>query len=140
MRGLGRVFNVIENADDVDIPLTSASAITYVCADAGSGDQVATITEVDSTGTESPQALDVDIYPHVGSDVGGTWTAAAEQDDTFDMGGSENPGGTTLDTLVFTITGSQLSDGYDSVNVDVDAGTCVAILHDLTVQRAPANL
>lgn len=139
MRGLGRVFNVVPTASGVTIPLTRASAVSFVCVDAGSGDQVATITQVDSTGVLSEIALDCDIYPHVGPDVGGTWTAAAEQDDTFDMNGT-SPGTATLDTLVFTITGSQLADGYNGVQVTVDAGTCVAIIHDLTVQRKPANL
>lgn len=137
MLGLGRVLNVVAAASGVHIPLDGAAAVTYVCADAGSGDQVATIKESIDGGSE--QALDVDIHPYVGPDVGGTWTAAAEQDDTFDMNGT-SPGSATNDTLVFTIHGSQLSDGFNCVEVAVDAGTCIAILHDLVVQRDPANL
>lgn len=139
MMGLGRVFNVVPTATEVTIPLTRASAVSFVCVDAGSGDQVATITQVDSTAVLNEIALDCDIHPHVGPDVGGTWTAVAEQDDTFDMGASST-GSATNDTLVFTIGGDQLADGYDGVQVSMDAGTCVAIIHDLTVQRAPANL
>jgi hypothetical protein len=42
---------------------------------------------------------------------------------------------------VFTVRASQLSDGYDQVQVTVDAsGTCTAIVHDLAVMRKPANL
>jgi hypothetical protein len=140
MMGLGRVFNVVPTADTITIPLTRASAVSFVCVDAGSGDQVATITQVDSTSVLSEIALNCDIHPHVGPDVGGTWTAAVEQDDTFDMNDDSGPGSATNDTLVFTIGGDQLADGYDGVQVSVDAGTCVAITHDLTVQRAPANL
>lgn len=134
--GLGRVLNVVPTASGVHIPLDAANAITYVCVDAGSGDQVATIKE--STQGADEQALDCNIYPHVGPDIGGTWTADDEQDETFDM--AAGSGSATNDTLVFTITADKLSEGFDCVEVTVDAGTCVAILHDLNVQRAPANL
>ncbi len=59
----------------------------------------------------------------------------AEQDSTVDLGADA-----TNDAMAITVHASQLSDGYDQVQVEVDGGILVAIIHDLTVQRAPANL
>lgn len=132
--GLGRVFNVIPAASGVTVPLTNASAVSFVTYE-DDGSTIATITEVDSTGTNSEQALDVDFEPHKGPGVGGTWTAMAEQDDTVDLGDD-----TTNDAMVLTVHASQLSDGYDGVECTVDGGICIAIIHDLNVQRAAANL
>lgn len=134
MKGLGRVFNVVAAASGVGIPLTQATAVSFVTyLDAGS--QIATITQRDSNAVLSEIALDCDVYPHKGPGVGGTWTAMAEQDDTLDLGDDA-----TNDCMVFTIGGNQLAAGYDTVEVTVDGGICVAVLHDLTVQRKPANL
>lgn len=132
MLGLGRVFNVIPAASGVHIPLTDASAVSFVTFE-DDGSTIATIKESIDGGSE--QALDVDVHPFKGPGVGGTWTAMAEQDDTLDLGDD-----TTNDAMVFTIHASQLSDGFNSVEVTVDGGICVAILHDLNVQRDPANL
>lgn len=134
MKGLGRVFNVVPAASGVSIPMKDCAAVSFVTFE-DDGSTIATITEVDSTGVNSEQALDCDVYPHKAPGVGGTWTAMAEQDDTLDLGGD-----TTNDAMVFTVGANQLSDGYDAVQVTVDGGICIAILHDLNVQRKPANL
>lgn len=132
--GLGRVFNVVPAADGVTIPLTRATGVAFVTYE-DDGSTIATITEVDSTGTNSEQALDVDFHPHKAPGVGGTWTAMAEQDDTVDLGDD-----TTNDCMVLHVHAEQLSDGYDGVQCTVDGGICIAIIYDLTVQRKPANL
>ena len=134
MMGLGRLFNVVPAASGVSIPLTRATGVTFITFE-DDGSTIATITEVDSTGTNSEQALDVDFEPHKAPGVGGTWTAMAEQDDTVDLGDD-----TTNDAMHLYVHADQLSDGYDSVQCTVDGGICIAIIHDLTVQRAPANL
>src|SRR3546814_14427228 len=67
---------------------------------------------------------DLVSYAYVGPDVGGTWTQdgdAVFADNTFDLSDE-----TTNDTGVFTVRASQLSDGYDQVQVTVDTGTCTA--------------
>jgi hypothetical protein len=131
-RGLGRVFNVIAAASGVHIPLTRATAVSFVTyLDAGT--QVATIKE--SIGGASEQALDCDVYPHKAPGIGGTWTAMAEQDDTLSLATDA-----TNDCMVFTVGAGQLSDGFDSVEVTVDGGICIAFVHDLVEQRKPANL
>lgn len=132
MKGLGRVFNVVAAASGVHIPLTSVTAVTFVTfLDAGT--QVATIKQ--SIDGASEAVLDCDVYPHKGPGVGGTWTAMAEQDDTLDLSTDA-----TNDCMVFTVDAAQLSAGFNCVEVTVGSGICVAILHDLAVQRTPANL
>jgi hypothetical protein len=147
--GLGRVFNVIKTASGLNIPLTNYEAVSFVFGDAGTGAAIATVTQTDSTGVNSE--IDLNVFTvagvegsngvsraYVGPDVGGTWLedgAAVFTDNTFDLSDE-----TTNDTGVFTIVGSQLSDGYDQVQVTVDTGLCFAILHDLKVQRKPTNL
>jgi len=132
MRGLGRVFNVIPSASGVHIPLTHANAVSFVTYE-DDGTTIATIKE--SIDGQSEQALDCDVYPHKAPGIGGTWTAMAEQDDTLALGGDA-----TNDCMVFTVGADQLSDGYNCVEVTVDGGILVAIVHDLTQQRKPANL
>lgn len=143
--GLGRVLNVVYTSSGLNIPLTRATCVTFVCVDAGSGDQTATITETDSRGVLGEQAIGAGkaggtaglvFRPFNGPDVGGTWTANAEHA----AGVITNGGGATNDTLVFTVKAEQLTPGYDQVQVTVNEGTCVAIIHDLLVQRKPSNL
>lgn len=134
MLGLGRVFNVIPAASGVTVYLTRASAVSFVTFE-DDGSTIATMTEVDSTGTNVEQALDTVFQPYKGPGVGGTWTAMAEQDDTVDLADD-----TANDCMVLTVHHSQLSDGYDGVQCTVDGGICIAIIHDLTIQRKPANL
>lgn len=131
MKALGRVLNVVSEASGVHIPLKNAGAITYVSFVAA-GTNTATIKS--SIDGASEAALDCDVYPHKGPGIGGTWTAMAEQDDTLTNNDATN------DCMVFTIDAAQLPDGHNCVEVTVDAGTCVAILTDLHVQRKPSNL
>lgn len=131
MRGLGRVFNVVPEASGVHIPLKQGTAVSYVTFVAA-GNNTATIKE--SIQGASEQALDCDVYPHKAPGIGGTWTAMAEQDDTLTNADATN------DAMCFTVGADQLSAGFDCVEVTVDSGTCIAIIHDLTVRRAPANL
>ena len=132
MKGLGRVYNVVAAASGVHIPLTNATAVSFVTfLDAGT--QIATIKE--SIDGASEQALNCDVYPHKGPGVGGTWTAMAEQDDTLDLGTDA-----VNDCMVFTVDAAQLSDGFNCVEVTVSGGICVAVIHDLAQSRKPANL
>jgi len=132
--GLGRLFNVLTAASGITIPLTRASAVSFFSFEAA-GAVIMTVTEVDSTAVNSEQALDVDFEPHKCPAVGGTWTAMTEQDSTVDLGDDA-----TNDMMHITVHASQLSDGYDGVQVTADVGILTAIIHDLTVQRTPANL
>lgn len=142
--GLGRVFNIVYSASGLDIPLTKAAAVTFVSfLDAGT--QALTFTQTDSTGVlpeidldifnQSPDNLGSRIY--AGPAVGGTWV---EKDDGSDANTYDNTTDATNDTVVITVRAEQLSDGYDRVQCTAATGTCVAILHELAVQRKPGNL
>ena len=68
--------------------------------------------------------------------IGGTWTevtqtAAATYDHSTDA---------TNDCIAIYVGADQLSAGYDSLEMTSGTGTCVAIIHDLVIQRNPANL
>lgn len=132
MKGLGRVFNVVPAASGVHIPLTAGTAVSFVTYE-DDGSTIATIKE--SISGASEQALDCDVYPHKAPGIGGTWTAMAEQDDTLDLGDD-----TTNDAMCFTVDAAQLSAGFNCVEVTVDGGICIAIVHDLVNQRRPSLL
>lgn len=132
MKGLGRVFNVIPAASGVHIPLRGGTAVSFVTFE-DDGTTIATIKSSISGASEA--ALDCNVSPHKAPGIGGTWTAMAEQDDTLALGTDA-----TNDAMVFTVDAAQLPDGHNCVEVTVDGGILVAIVHDLVVQRAPANL
>lgn len=135
MKGLGRVLNVVGNASGVGIKLKDATAVTFVTYESD-GSTIATITQRDSSGVNGEVPLVCSAYPHKAPGAGGTWTAmsntAASSIDLDDD--------TTNNCMVFTVDATMLADGYDTVEVTTDGGSCVAILHDLTVQRKPTNL
>ena len=134
MMGLGRTHNVLTAASTITIPLVNYGAVEFYSFEAD-GTTIMTVTELDSTGVESEQNLDVDFEPHKCPGVGGSWTAMAEQDNTVDLGGDS-----TNDMLFIVVHATQLSDGYDSVKVTASVGILTAVLIDPAVQRAPANL
>lgn len=133
MDGLGRVFNVIPAASGVHIPLTNATAVSFVTYE-DDGSTILTLKE--SINGQSEQDLPVIDHYHKAPGVGGTWTlvtqAAAASLDLSDD--------TVNDATVITVSADQLSDGYNCVEATVDGGICVAIVHDLTQRRKPTNL
>lgn len=142
--GLGRIFNVIHQASGLDVPLTRASAVSFVSfLDAGT--QTLTFTQTDSRGVNSE--IDLNIFSqdpdnlgsrvHAGPGVGGTWV---EKDDGSDANAFNLTTDATNDTLVITVRAEQLADGYDQVQCTAGTGTCIAIIHDLVEQRKPGNL
>ena len=133
MEGLGRVFNVVPEASGVHIPLTHASAVTFVGFEAD-GSTIATLLE--SIDGASEQALAVITTAYKAPGIGGTWTKVTQAAaSTYD-----NADDATNDAWLFTVSGTELSDTFNCVEVTVDGGTCIAIIHDLTMQRTPANL
>lgn len=143
--GLGRVFNVIAAASGVEIPLTQGTCVSYVHVQGGTGTATLDFQQTDSTNVEADADLNIGTQSagsenlgsryYVGPDSGGTWTEKAATDaNTFTLGGATN------DTGVVTVRAEQLADGYDSVKATASAGTLVAIIHELLVQRKPSNL
>lgn len=133
MEGLGRLFNVVHEASGVHIPLTNARGVTFISYLAA-GTQSFTLKESIDGASEQNLAIVEKLYKAPG--VGGTWTkvtqsAAATYDHSTDA---------TNDMIAFYVDASELSDGYNCVEVTAATGTCIAIIHDLTVQRAPERL
>lgn len=142
--GLGRVFNTIYSASGVSVPLTAGTAVTFLSfLDAGtqaltftqtiSGASSASLTLFTFGGTAPSNGTQSKIY--AGPNAGGGWvlkapTAAA----VFTNADATN------DVVAITVRAEQLADGYDSVVCTAATGTCVAIIHDLLVQRRPSNL
>ncbi len=145
MQGLGRVFDVVPIASGAGLSLKNASAVTFVLTGATG---VATLSIATSfAGTYraanffTPAWAPIStVYWNTATDGSAAWakatiTAAA----TFTNG--TTTGLTTSINSVFTVFGSQLPDLYDYIKCTATgSGLCTAILHDLTVQRTPANL
>ena len=125
--GLGRLFNVVHDADGVGIKLVDGTAVTFVSFLAD-GSQTMVLTQRDSTGVKSeidlnvfgldPENLGSRVY--AGPATGGSWTEVTSSSSGNDVDGSD----ATNDTLEATSA----------------TGSVTAILHDLTVQRKPSNL
>jgi len=132
--GLGRLFNVVAQASGVHIPLTNAAGVTFICFE-DDGSQIVTLKE--SIAGASEQNLVIIDKVYKGPGVGGTWTkvtqtAAATYDNSDDG---------TNDAVALYVDAAELSDGFDSVELTNDGGNpVIAIIHDLLVQRDPANL
>jgi len=135
VNGLGRAINVIAVADGVYVPLKDAGAVSFVCY-LDAGDTFTVQEATDAAGTGAVNLATITDYSR-GSGVGGVWTdvtqAAAA---TVVLSGAVNN-----DCAVFTISAEELSAGFTHVKcTSTGAGTVVAVLHDLKVQRTPANL
>ena len=140
MKGLGESFNTVEFASGIHVSLKNASGVTFVCYENG-GAQTIDIKESKAGADETLLEVVTELYASDG--VGGVKTK-----ETTDANGALGTGDgaivkkdtTAFDAASFYIGASELSDLFDSVEVTVDAGTVMAIVHGLLVQRAPENL
>lgn len=137
MEGLGRVFNVIPIAAGRGISVVDAAAITFVTT----ASDTFTLTSSDAfagtynTGTLTTLAGLVNVYKSAATNG----TAAWVKDNTLISTNTVVSGGAIA--TCFTIMGEWLPDGRSYVKLSVGAsGLVTAILHDLSVQRGPANL
>jgi len=139
MRALGRVLNVIPLASGIHISLENASGVTFVLYE-DAGAQSTDFKESIDGGSE--QALTVLNDYYAGNGVGGVWThETADADATLDDDSNFVKKDTTAyDCAVIYIGADDLSDGFNCVEATSDAPYCIAIVHDLLVQRAPENL
>ncbi len=140
MEALGRLFNVVPVATGKHFNLENYSGITFVCYEDGGAQNIDIIESIDGA---SEQTLATVTKLYASNGIGGVWTK-----ETTDANGALGTGDTAIvkkDTVLFDcaviyIGASELSDTFNSVEVTIDAGICIAILHDLLVQRTPANL
>jgi hypothetical protein len=132
MDGLGRVFNVLQVADDVYVSLKDASAVTFVGYLTTT--DTYTLTEANDTGGGGSQVLPTMDHYYAQTTVGAVWARVNQAAGSTIVSG-------TPDVIAVTIHESELSDGKSAVKLtSTGAGLVFAILHDLKVQRAPANL
>jgi hypothetical protein len=143
MEGLGRVFDVVNNASGVNISLKNCSAISYVVQASSTSSLAVTASTAYSGGTTTSWTaangfgLPTTWYQNV-SDVN---TAAWTKHTAVWTTNSVALGQTSTYVAVICFYVSQLADTYDYINAtETDATSVFAILHDLTVQRTPANL
>lgn len=133
MDALGRVFNVLPVADDVYVSLRDAGAVTFVGV-LTTGDTW-TLTEAsDAAGTGAAVLATMDHYA-VSATVGAVWQELTQ------AAASTIVTTSSQDVVVVTVNQAELSDGKDWVKLaSTSTGIVIALLHDLKVQRKPANL
>lgn len=133
MRALGRVFDIVPIASGQYISMANASGVTFVCT----GADTFTVREAkSSTGTSVQNVGNVitQYYQQAGTDGTHGWTLQTQAGAATVTQGSAY-------TTVIEIFGSMMDDGFNYIYCHAAAsGLVTAILHDLTVQRKPANL
>lgn len=130
---IGRVFNLVHTADAVYVSLKDAGSVTFV-GQLSAGDTF-TVTEATAyAGTGAQTLSKITAFNTAAADGTGAWTTTTQAAASTAV---------TSDSKVITITirADQLSDGYNYVKcASTSTGTVMAIVHDLKVQRKPANL
>jgi hypothetical protein len=139
MQAVGKDFMVVPLASGIHVSLAGATGVTFVVYENGGATAIGL---KESIAGASEQNLAVINDYLAGDGIGGVLThetadANAELDDDYAMVKKDT---TPFDMAILYVGASQLSDGFDSVECTVDGGTCVAILHGLSVQRNPVNL
>lgn len=133
MHALGRLFNPLVTADDVYVPLKNATGVTFLCLNAA-GDTW-TLTEAKDAAGTSAQVLATITEYYTSATVGAAWAKQTQ------AAASTVVSTASQDVVVIEVEGAELSADYDYIKLaSTSTGTVVAILRDLTVQRAPANL
>ena len=141
MKGLGRSFNVIPVATGVHISLKNASGVTFVLYENGGAQSIVFVESIAGASGQSLATVN-EMYACSGV-ASGVWTRESSD---ASAALSDNSTVTKKDTTAFDgaaiyIGADELSAGFDSVECTIDgAGLCIAIVHDLTVQRQPENL
>lgn len=141
MDGLGRVFDVVQTASGNGISLKNASAVSFVCKASGASSIAVTAAKTyggsyDAWTTASGFGQTTRWYQNTVADGTAAWTkqTASWSSNTLTLAGTSGY------VSIVTIYGSQLADLYCYIKATGTNCTIVALLHDLTVQRAPANL
>jgi len=132
---LGRAFNVVPTADGVEVCLSDAGGVTFVCV--GANAETFTVAEAtDAAGTGAATLATVTTYYTNSGAAGATTWARVNQ-----AAGGVITTTTALPVAVIEIEATELSDGFSYVRcTSSSTGTVVALLRDLAVQRGPANL
>lgn len=141
MEGLGRVFNIVGTASGVAINMSACSGVTFY----GTNDGTYSLTASKTFGsgyTATPVASWAPIHNVYYNTDNGAGTGKWVKDTVVNAAAYTQ---SSDYAIAFTIFGSEFPDGYTWVKctktTDNDGNpSCMALLHDLTVQRTPANL
>lgn len=131
--GLGRVFNVVPIAAGQGILLRDCSAVTFVCT--GNDTFTLTLATTFAGSYSQPSGFNPITRKYTNTATNGTaaWVKATQA--------ASNAVTIASGTVAFSLLVSQIPDTYNYVkNTASSAGLVMAVLHDLTVQRTPANL
>jgi hypothetical protein len=156
MEGLGRLFDLSPIITPADlnsgastgnrVHMVNCSAVTFVVF-ITAGANVATIDLQEHDAATGGTSQDLDIVDRcfrkseATLDGDETWTLITQ------VAASEVAMGQALQQMwAIHVDASELSDGFEWISVDIDdpgaaqVGCAIAILHDLNVQRGPAQL
>lgn len=142
MQGHGRVFDVVHDASGNMFSLKNASAVSFIVKSSGAASLAVVAAKAfggSTTNWTPANGFGQTSFFYQEAAVNGTaaWT---KQTATWTTN-SVALAGTTGYTSVITIYTSQFADGYDYIQATgTNTTTCIALLHDLTVQRTPPNL
>lgn len=142
MNGMGRVMDVVHDASGNMFHLKNASAVSFIVKSSGAASLavVAAKTFGGSTTTWTPaNGFGQTGFWFQNTTTNGTagWTKQTSVWTTNSIALA----GTTGYTSVIDIYTSQFADLFDYIQVTgTNTTTVIAVLHDLTVQRTPANL
>jgi hypothetical protein len=132
MEGLGRLLDVIPIAAGNAFKFRGASAVTFVCT----GADTFTLTTASTFGGTYASPGNLINHYYQRADTNGThaWTKQTQSLSNAVVQGSAY-------TTAFEVLTSWIADPNAYLKVSAaGAGLVTAILHDLTVQRKPANL
>lgn len=141
MDALGRVLNIVPAAASLYIDISKCSGVTFICTSANS-DTFAFGESKDSAGTGAQLLADgtkglfpVRYYETNDTDGSLAWSSVKTLAD--DTTGAI----TTGHVIVVDVLASMIDDLYTYVYCTPSStGTVIAIQHDMSVQRTPANL
>lgn len=142
MQGMGRVFDVVHDASGNMFTLKNASAVSFIVKSSGAASLAVVAAKTyggSTTNWTTANGFGQTAFFYQNTSTNGTagWT---KQTATWTTN-SVALAGTTGYTSVLTVYTSQFADAYQYIQVTgTNTTTCVAVLHDLTVARTPANL
>jgi hypothetical protein len=131
MEGLGKLFNVVPIAAGAGLNMRDCSAMTFVCT--GNDTFTITVASTFAGSYATPGNIITRVYTCTATSGTAAWVKASQA--------ASNAVTISSGAVSFSVFGSQLADPKVYVKVSAGgSGLVMAILHDLTVQRGPANL
>jgi hypothetical protein len=131
MEGLGRLINVVPIAAGAGLSMKGTSAVTFICT--GNDTFTLTVASTFAGSYATPGAIITRTYTNTSTNGTAAWVKATQV--------AANTVVIASGSVAFAVFGSQLPDPKAYVKVSVGAsGLVMAVFHDLTVQRGPANL